>query len=166
MRNRNFYSFLFIVAKFCQLFGQSLEEKMFHNIGPLKGPFTLETILRRNAMCNDLISLRKRSGSLYICRGMWHVWMDPKSSTFTTLTKSFSLQMQLTDVKFNNLQNFDLFLVQILFVGFFSNLFHSLHSFTKHIFREIPFCMYIVAYWDRCLYFDTFLYKVVTPVST
>ena len=74
--------------------------------------------------------------------------------------------MQLTDVKFNNLQNFDLFLVQILFVGFFSNLFHSLHSFTKHIFREIPFCMYIVAYWDRCLYFDTFLYKVVTPVST
>ena len=42
--------------------------------------------------------------------------------------------MQLTDVKFNNLQNFDLFLVQILFVGFFSNLFHSLHSFTKHIF--------------------------------
>ena len=74
--------------------------------------------------------------------------------------------MQLTDVKFNNLQNFDLFLVQILFVGFFSHLFHSLHSFTKHIFREIPFCMYIVAYWDRCLYFDTFLYKVVTPVST
>ena len=46
--------------------------------------------------------------------------MDPKSSTFTTLTKSFSLQ--LTDVKFNNLQNLDLFLVQIRFVGFFSNL--------------------------------------------